>query len=330
LIPAVLQVSSNQNKKIYLTTGHGERDLYSTDKNSGFTQWRLDLEQNNYQFSTISLFASGVPDDASVLITIGPEKDFLPEELDELQKFLARGGHFIVMLDPYDSPSLVKFLQQYHIDFSDKIVVDPTYRLTQGEILTARMPLKSDTSPITRTMTADAVFSLARGIFITGDQGATAPDGLVLQQATPFLRSSHESWASGDPKAATTGITDYQEGRDTKGPIDVGVELDFAPAGKHIPVQQMTRIVALGSSVFASNQFFEMLGDRDLAVSAVNEMAGDEMLIASRERFNEGNTEGFYVSNGQANMLGYLGALGETLLMMLIATAVYMRRRFFA
>jgi len=331
LIPAVLQVSSNQNKKIYLTTGHGERDLYSSDKNSGFSQWRMDLEQNNYQFATISLFASDVPDDAAVVMTIGPEKDFLPEELAELQKYLARGGHFVVMMDPYDSPSLAKFLQQYHIDFSDKVVVDPTYRLTQGEILTARMPLHSDNSPITRTMSGDAVFSLARAIFLTGQPGAAAPDNLVLQQGEPFLRSSHESWASADPKAATTGITDFDEGRDTRGPIDVGVEMDFAPAADpHIPVQKMTRIAAFGSSIFASNQFFEMLGDRDLAVSVVNELAGDEMLIASRERFNEGNTAGFYVTSGQSNMLGYLGALGQTLLMLLIATAVFVRRRFFA
>ena len=58
----------------------------------------------------------------------------------------------------------------------------------------------------------------------------------------------------------------------------------------------MARIVGFGSTAFPSNQFIEMLGNRDMAVSVMNEMAGDEILIASRERLNEGSTAGFFVS----------------------------------
>ena len=330
LIPALLQVSSDTSKHIYLTVGHGERDLFSADRSSGFSQLRGLLEQNNYQIDNVSLFAGGVPDDAKVLISVGPEKDFLPEELAELGKYLAKGGHYLVMLDPYGSPSLAKFLTQYHMDFTDRLVVDPAYRLTSGEILTTRIPLHSEDSAVTRSMSADAVMSLIRGITLTGQPGASAPDGLTVISTIELLRSSHESWASADAKAMTTGITEYQAGRDTKGPIAVGAEVDLAPsANPHIPLQQMTRIIGFGSSAFASNQFIEMLGNRDLAVSAINALAGDDILIASRERLNKGETAGFFVTAGQSNMLRNLGAIMETAILFAIAIIVFVRRRFF-
>ena len=40
LIPAILQISHASNKHIYFTVGHGERDLFDTDRTLGFSQWR--------------------------------------------------------------------------------------------------------------------------------------------------------------------------------------------------------------------------------------------------------------------------------------------------
>lgn len=331
LIPALLQISNVTNKHIYFTVGHGERDLFDTDRNLGYSNWRGMLEQNNYQIDNVSLFAGGVPEDAAEVVILGPRKDFLPEELAALGKYLAKGGHLIVFIDPYGSPSLVKFLKNYYLDFTDRTVVDSAYRLTAGEILTTQIPLYSKESAITRSMSAPAVFSMARGVDITGKPGDKAPDGLVFDRGDAFLRSSHESWASGDPKAVTTGITEFQAGRDVKGPIPVGSEIDLAVNGDtHVPIEQMARVVGFGSSAFPSNQFLEMLGNRDLAVSAINAMAGDEMFIASRERLNKASAAGFYVTDAQARGTLYLGAFLEPLILFAIGLSVFVRRRFFA
>jgi hypothetical protein len=235
------------------------------------------------------------------------------------------------MIDPFGSPSLVEFLKQYHLDFIPQVLVDPAYRLTAGEILTTQIPIRAEDNAISRGLTAPAVFSLARGVMITAPVGASAPDNLMLEQESKFLESSHESWASGDPKALTTGITEFQAGRDIKGPIPVGSEVDYAPAANtHIPLVTMTRLVGLGSSAFASNQFVEMLGNKELAVSLINEMAGDEMLIASRERLNKAETAAFYISDQEARRLLILGSALEPGILFLIAITVFVRRRFFA
>jgi len=331
LIPAILQVSSEANKHIYFTVGHGERDVFDTDRNLGYSQWRGLLEQNNYQIDNVSLFASGVPEDAKVVVSLGPRKDFLPEELAALARYLAHGGHYVAIIDPYGSPTLVGFLKKYYLDFVPQVVVDPAYRLTAGEILTTQIPLRSESNPMSRAMSAPAVFSLGRGVMITGAVGASAPDGLKIAQEDKFLSSSHESWASNDPNALTTGITEYQAGRDIKGPIPVASEIDFAPASTtHIPVEQMTRLVGIGSSAFAANQFIEMLGNRDLAVSLINELAGDEMLIASRERINKSETAAFYINDQEARHMLIFGSIFEPAILFLIAITVMVRRRFFA
>ncbi len=331
LIPAILQISHAAKKRIYFTVGHGERDLFDTDRNLGYSEWRRLLEQNNYQADNLSLFTGGVPGDATTVIAVGPRKDFMPRELAALAQYLARGGHLMVFIDPYGSPSLVKFLKACHLDFTGQVVVDPAYRLTTGEILTAQMPIFSKENPITRSMTAPAVFSMARGVAVTGRPGDQAPGGLVLARGDSFLKSSPQSWASGDPAAVTAGITRFRAGRDLRGPIPVGSIVDLAPGGDiHVPAQRMARIVAFGNSAFASNQFIEMLGNRDLAVSAVNELAGDEIFIASRERLNRGAAAAFYVTEAQARGALYLGAVGEPALLFAIGMAVFVRRRFFA
>src|SRR6266849_1297718 len=171
LIPAVWQISTDVNKHIYFTIGHGERDVFDTDRSQGYSQWRNLLEQNNYAIDNVSLFASGVPDDAKVVVSLGPRKDFLPEELAALVKYLAHGGHYIAMIDPFGSPTLVEFLKQYHLDFIPQVLVDPAYRLTAGEILTTQIPLRSQENAMSRSMSAPAVFSLARGVMITGAVG---------------------------------------------------------------------------------------------------------------------------------------------------------------
>ena len=52
-----------------------------------------------------------------------------------------------------------------------------------------------------------------------------------------------------------------------------------------------------------------MLGNRDLAVSLINELAGDEMLIASRERLNKSETAAFYISDQEARHMLVLGSV---------------------
>jgi hypothetical protein len=90
----------------YFTVGHGElNDAQPSGQNEGRTGkgMRELLEQQNYGARDLSA-ATGlgvdVPDDAAIVLVLGPEHAFLPEEVQSLRRYADRGGKLFLCLDP--------------------------------------------------------------------------------------------------------------------------------------------------------------------------------------------------------------------------------------
>jgi len=96
----------------YLTVGHGEiSDAEAASaKNSGRSSRiaRLLLQRQNYVVKNLGLsqgLASDVPKDADLVLILGPSQPFAPEEVASLQRYVKRGGHVLMALDPGAVPS---------------------------------------------------------------------------------------------------------------------------------------------------------------------------------------------------------------------------------
>ncbi|MEB2313638.1 MAG: Gldg family protein [Polyangiaceae bacterium] len=94
----------------YLTTGHGELSDSPNDEPSGRSSSvvRLLLEKQNYLVKNLGVgqgLATDVPDDAALVIVLGPSQPFTPEELASLRRYAARGGHLLLALDPDALPA---------------------------------------------------------------------------------------------------------------------------------------------------------------------------------------------------------------------------------
>jgi hypothetical protein len=89
----------------YLTVGHGEMNgASSEDKAKGRSAdiFQEILRSQNYQIRSLGLgqgLGREVPDDAEVVVVLGPTEPFASEELDALKRFAARGGHLLIALD---------------------------------------------------------------------------------------------------------------------------------------------------------------------------------------------------------------------------------------
>jgi hypothetical protein len=97
----------------------------------------FDLIHNNFDF--LPLTYSGLVD-TPVLTTI---HGFSSEKIVPVFERYDDRGHYVAIIDPYGSPSLVEFLKKYYLEFIPQVIVDPAYRLNAGEILTTQIPLRS-------------------------------------------------------------------------------------------------------------------------------------------------------------------------------------------
>ena len=91
----------------YMTVGHGELNdaphgkTDDTGHSAGIA--RTLLQKQNFTVKDLGLaqgLANDVPDDADVVLILGPADPFGPEEIAALQRYADRGGHLLIALEP--------------------------------------------------------------------------------------------------------------------------------------------------------------------------------------------------------------------------------------
>jgi ABC-type uncharacterized transport system involved in gliding motility auxiliary subunit len=319
LVAAVLQVTRQQRKTVAWVVGHGEGDLASTEHRSGYASARAYLEQEYYDVEPVSLLGDGVPVGTAVVVIAGPTKDFLPEELDALDRYLQRPGNALVMLDPGACPTLAKLLGRYGLQTADDLVIDPSARLAGGEYLTIQVRPTPTLHPIVAPLTAPPLFSLARSITPAASGEGTS--------AAALLESSPESWATTDRTVLATGSPTFVAGRDRRGPIPVGAEAVFATPTPPGAPRAAGRIVAYGNAEFANNFFVELLGNKDLFVNTVAWLARDPQAIGVRSRMQRPGVNQFFVAAEQSDRMFWALAVGLPAALAVVGVALAARRR---
>src|SRR3954464_14062253 len=126
----IIKVVSGQQKKVFFTQGHGEKDTTSSERD-GYNDIATALKGENYNVDKIVLAQTGsVPDDASLIVVAGPRIDFFPNEIEALKKYLAKAGKVLLELDPPDKPTsppltnLIALAHDWGIDVGENVVVD--------------------------------------------------------------------------------------------------------------------------------------------------------------------------------------------------------------
>jgi ABC-type uncharacterized transport system involved in gliding motility auxiliary subunit len=316
---AILQVTRQQRKTVGWVLGHGEGDLTSNERYRGFSTARALLEQEYYEVRPVSLMGDDVPPEVDVLVIAGPQKDYLPEELGALDRYLQRPGQGLVMLDPQRAPELARFLSRYDVLLGPDVVVDPAARLYGGESVTMEVPVSRGIHPITDPLQSPALFSLTRSVRVGGEGEGRA--------GIEFLRTSDDSWATTDTDTLTKGTARYVPGRDRRGPIPVGVEVAFVPVGEPGVEPTQGRLVVYGNSEFAGNFFIEFLGNRDLFVDSVQWLARQPQGMAHHNLTQALGVQQFFVSADQGAWAFWLAAVIEPGLFAAVGLALAARRR---
>jgi hypothetical protein len=102
---ALLKVLRDK-RTAYFTIGHGElNDAQPNGQNEGRTGkgMRELLEQQNYvvrDLSSATGLGVDVPDDATIVVVLGPDHALLPEEILSLKRYADHGGKLFLCVDP--------------------------------------------------------------------------------------------------------------------------------------------------------------------------------------------------------------------------------------
>lgn len=327
---AILRVTREGKKVVHFLKGHGEKDTES-DERDGYSMAREAVEGDNYEVKKHLLMQDPtIPEDCSVLIIAGPQKDLLTHEKEAITEYLENGGKALFLLDPSPAAGLEAYLRDWGVIVGGDVVVDVS---GVGQLFGADefIPIVTDFgfTDITKDFAVATFFPYARSI----SKAEKAGEGLTVEM---LAQTSSHSWAE---TGSLEGTIAFDEGQDSEGPISLGVVVtaDMKSVKEEVDTSDTTdvdgelkgggrtRIVVFGDSDFASNAYFGLSGNGDLFLNAVSWLAEEEDLIAIRPKSPD--TRRVTMTFSQARGIFFFTVLIIPAIVFITGLSVWWRRR---
>jgi len=305
---AIMKVTRNSVKMVCFVTGHGEKSL-SDEEAQGYGLVQKGLLKEGYNTNSINLVKeNGVPASCDILAIAGPTQGYFPQEAAFVSKYLDDGGKVLIEIDPETDPKLDSIFQAWNIRVGDNVVVDAS---GVGRLFGTgpATPLVVDygDSPITKTLQGGMTFfNLARTVSIA-DKSKSDP------QAVELLKTSERSFTI--PKL----VREVQFDPKTAGPLSLGV------AASRVAGDKSARLVVIGDSDFAENQWLGLQRNGDLFFNTVDWLAQDENLISIRPK--PPTARHVTLTEGQMASLQWLELFFLPGILVLMGVAIWWKRR---
>jgi ABC-type uncharacterized transport system involved in gliding motility auxiliary subunit len=209
LTNALLYLDNNQKDTVYLTAGHGEHDLAKLAVAAKL------LEDRNYIPKTLML-SQGIPSDAKTIVLAGPQRAFLPAEIEGLKTFLAKGGGLMVLVDPNTEPNLNGLLIDWGVSLDDRLIIEGGEGgagSLSGAGPTVPIVTTYGDHPITQNFNGGySLYPVSRALRLDSKPGITG---------SALLETGSKTWAEKDLQDTVS----FDASADLKGPLTLGVAL---------------------------------------------------------------------------------------------------------
>ncbi len=266
LTGAILDVSSDEQKKLYFVSGHGQMRVSDVDPVRGISQLGDALRHRNFRLADLDLSAvSKVPDDAAMVLIIAPQGPLLPQEEEILRQYLSnQAGRVMIMLDPGRRHGMDDLFFDWGVLVDDVVVLDsgPDFLASGGDLLLRRF----GEHPITQTLINNQIpvmVGLSRSV--RPDPGRPLTDALQVQ---PLIGTSENSW--GERSYTQGGTMRFDQGTDLPGPLSIAT-VSERTVSSQLPINiPGGRLVVFGTSDFITNNRIGSLGNLTLFLNAIN------------------------------------------------------------
>ncbi len=322
---ALIKVTREKKKVVYLLEGHGEHSGEVTE-GTGYSFAKDDLSKMGYDVKKLQLaLAETFPKDCALLIIPGPQKDLLPNELETIKNYLETGGRVFVMADPQTAPGLLPFLAKFGFRLENDIIVDSVSRLIGGDYFMPTLD-QYEYHDITKNFRYATFYPLARLVETIDPK----PEGVITSQV--LGKTSANSWSKRDFKLKdkmTLKDIAFDKTKDKAGPLSLAAVATIrakAPAGATAGTAPADgRMAVFGDSDFASNQYYSLSGNSNFFLNVANWLTEESDLISIQPKTQRPRT--IMLSPSQGRIIFFVSVIILPLIVLVFGLSVWLRRR---
>lgn len=301
---AIELVTGGKEITIYVTEGHNEV------ANAEFMSSVFSGQP--FVIKNLNLMEGGVPEDASLLMILSPQNDFLSEEIDALDKYVSNGGDLIVAAPNElnkNTEKLSAYLSEFGVSFSNAYVVEESTKNYFNNMPMCIIP------EIANTKITEALYNSNSRVATIYSQAINVTSAENVQHNV-VLSSSEKSYLKGDINSIT-----YSEG-DKKGPFTLALY-----ATKMYDGNKNADMLFLGNSYYLHNTFLNDTGfaNKTFLTNSVKVLTGSTSLLSIGPKDMTPST--IAIDASQANFLTILVIAVIPLAILLAGFIVWIRRK---
>ncbi len=282
---AIRELMKQEAPVLYYVVGHGEQPMTHEQRGQGLSLAKADLKGQNYDIREIKLAETKeIPDDAAVVLIVGPRKSFTPEEEEALSRHLARGGGAVILLDSilgargFGPCGLAGLLEERGIKVRQDVRVMqvsggiPGVFTLLGETVPAGS--YSATHPVTKPLNDARIASYFAGAC---SLEKCSPEDPALE-VEELVKTVPQAWGETSASGEDSQRPNLNGGGDVKGPVVVAI------ASGPREGEKGGKLVVFADVDFALDYMYTKLANGDLLINAVNWIVGVEENIGIESR----------------------------------------------
>lgn len=269
---AILKALNARDQKAYFTDGHGEAELDQVD-GQGYSILKGRLKELNFAVENKLSLTDDVPNDATLVVVLGPKEHFTAAEAEVMRRYLGRGGSALFLLDPGMATGLEELLDEYSVELGQDFVVDLSgMGQLFGADVSVPVVINYGDHPITERLSAGTMsfYPLARSV-------RAAEHRRKNPEIEALVYTHKSSWGEMDlgPIKGEGGKVEFDPEVDLRGPVSLGVAV-AADADTNMAAEGRSRLVVFGDADFAANEYFAQQANGELFIGSVNWLTEDE------------------------------------------------------
>ena len=284
---------------------------------SEFSYFRTLLTANGYTVKSINITTDDIPEDSNVLVMGAPKVDYLPEELDKVDKFLLNDGILgrqLIYVSDYgqsDTPNIDEFLKEYGLEIGKGVVCE-TYQSNyyQKNYYTIANEISDDFRQDMTNSNPELLVLSSRPVNPLYEE-----DGMI--KTFKYVSSSKDAYTMDTQTEETL----------TKGQQNYIVLASKAAFGVDNDDTYYSNILAIGGASIISDQVlaYDQYQNREYILSVINGLTGKTKGITVTPKVISGNI--FDINEGQKTKLKWTFIVIIPVIVLITGLVIWIRRK---